>query len=272
MFEYREVLLQATGINLCFADNCVLRDLNLTIRNLHRPNKTQGQVVSIAGKSGCGKSTLLRILAGLASPDSGTVRINVDGQEVPSKAGLIGVVAQTYPLFNNRTVLGNLLVAGRANGLDAKAANEKASGLLEHFGMLAKRYSYPQQLSGGQRQRVAIAQQLMAGKRFMILDEPLSGLDVESKDDAIRLINDIASQDELLTILIITHDLEAALEVADTVMLMGRDRVDGAHVPGSRIQKTINLAERGLAWRTDISETPEFRKTLAEIKADFLNL
>lgn len=272
-FEYREVLLQAANLNLSFGDNQVLRDLNLTIRNLHRPGLSQGQCLSIIGKSGTGKSCLLRILAGLQTPNSGTVRIRVGEQEVPTRAGLVGVVQQQYPLFRNRTVIGNLLVAGAAAGLDSKAANEKAGRFLDYFGLGSKRFSYPDQLSGGQRQRIAIAQQLMGERRFIILDEPFSGLDVISKDAACKLITDLASQDELLTIIVITHDIEAAVEISDTLLLMGRDQnPDGTPVPGSRIQKTINLAEMGLAWREGISETAEFRKIVQELKEGFRSL
>ena len=271
-FEYREVLLQATGVNLAFGANQVLRDLNLTVRNLHRPGLNQGQCLSLIGRSGAGKSCLLRILAGLSRPDSGTIRILVDGQEVPVKPGLVGVVAQNYPLFPNRTVLGNLLIAGTTADLKTTAAKEKALGFLQYFGLSDKVGAYPAELSGGQRQRVAIAQQLMGGRRFIVLDEPSSGLDPLSKEATCKLITDLATKDELLTILVITHDIEAAVQISDTILVLGRDSVDGQFVPGSRIQTTISLAEAGLAWRTGISETAEFRAMVGKLRTAFEHL
>ena len=204
-YEYREVLMQATGINLAYGSNIVLRDTNLIIRNLHRPGLTQGQILSIVGRSGAGKSTLFRILAGLKAPDTGQVRVGIGGIEQPVKPGLVGVVAQSHPLLNHRTVIGNLLVAGKLAG--HPNPGQRAEELLARFGILEKAASYASEISGGQRQRVAICQQVMAGQQFILMDEPFSGLDVLAKDEACRLIADVAAADELLTIIVVTHDI-----------------------------------------------------------------
>ncbi len=132
---------------------------------------------------------------------------------------------------------------------------------------------YPAQLSGGQRQRVAIAQQFMCSEHFLLLDEPFSGLDPMAIDRVCEMLNEVAGLHELNTIVVVTHDISAALEVSDTIWLMGRDRdAAGKIIPGAKIQTSYNLIERGLAWRDGITSTPEFLATLGEVRARFPSL
>jgi polar amino acid transport system ATP-binding protein/sulfate transport system ATP-binding protein len=196
------------------------------------------------------------------------------GEEAkPVRRGMVGVVAQNYPLFMHRTVLGNLVVAGTRSGLSHRQATEKARSYLERFGLTDRAGIYPAQLSGGQRQRVAIAQQFMCSENFLLLDEPFSGLDPMAIDRVAELLNEVACMHELNTIIVVTHDISAALEVADTIWLMGRDRdAEGKIIPGARIQESYNLIDRGLAWRDGIATTNEFLETLREIRARFPSL
>src|SRR5205807_709075 len=124
--------------------------------------RTQGQVVGLLGPSGMGKTTLFRVLAGLDAPDRGAVLLGEEGR--PVERGMVGVVAQNYPLFSHRTVLSNLIVAGRSSGESGSEAGRHARDLLGRFDLAAHAYKYPAQLSGGQRQRVAIAQQFMCSE------------------------------------------------------------------------------------------------------------
>jgi NitT/TauT family transport system ATP-binding protein len=268
--EFRETLLKATNVSLSLSGKVILRDLNLEVKNIVRPGLTQGQVVGLLGPSGIGKTRLFRILAGLDKPDTGEV---VAGDGRPIRRGEVGVVAQNYPLFTHRRVLGNLLVAGRQAGLSKAAAAEKAIGLLQRFGLEEHGDKYPSQLSGGQRQRVAIAQQFMCSEYFLLMDEPFSGLDLVAIDRVAAFITEIAATDEMKTFVVVTHDITAALEVSDTIWLLGRDRdAQGNIIPGARIQATYNLIERGLAWRDGITSTPEFLNLLQEIRAIFPRL
>ncbi len=270
-YEHGATILKAENVSVTLGGVPILRDVSFEIKDIRRPDCVAGQVVGLLGPSGIGKTTLFRVMAGLDTPDTGRVVIGEEAR--PVQRGMVGVVAQHYPLFPHRTVLGNLVVAGSRAGLSRAAAKEKAAGLLRGFGLEDRAKVYPSQLSGGQRQRVAIAQQFMCSEHFLLLDEPFSGLDPIAVDRVSKLLNDVACMHELNTIIVVTHDIAAALEVADTIWLMGRDRDEqGNIIPGARIQESYNLIERGLAWRDGIATTPEFVATLREIRARFPTL
>jgi NitT/TauT family transport system ATP-binding protein len=269
--DYKETLLKVNRVSVTLGGMPILRDLNLEIKDLYREGYTQGQVVGLLGPSGMGKTTLFRILAGLDAPDTGTVLIEKEGK--PVERGMVGVVAQSYPLFHHRTVRGNLLVAGGRSGLSRADVARKADLLLQRFGLAEHARKYPAQLSGGQRQRVAIAQQFMCSEHFLLMDEPFSGLDLVAEQCVIDLIREMAQSDELKTFILVTHDVTAALQVCDTIWLLGRDRdARGQIIPGARIQATYNLVERGLAWRDGVSTTPEFLRVAQEIRQAFPQL
>jgi len=256
-YEVKDRLVTLDRVSATRGDQLVLRDVSATIHDLVRPDvANQGQVVGVLGPSGIGKTTLLRILAGLDAPDAGQVLI----ENTPVRAGMVGVVFQHYPLFDHRRVLGNLTVRNR----DAA----KARALLARFGLAERADAWPRELSGGQRQRVAIAQQLMCGHTYLLLDEPFSGLDPLSKQAACDLIIEVSRLDERNTIVIVTHDIREAIKVSDTLWLMGRD----PGKPGSRIVDTINLIDRGLAWQPAIDRTPAFAACVRELEDRFSTL
>jgi NitT/TauT family transport system ATP-binding protein len=269
--EYHETLLKVEDVNVSYGSRSILRNLNLEIRNLVRPGKTQGQVVGLLGPSGVGKTTLFRVLAGLSAPDSGQVLVG--DPPAPVKRGDAGVVAQHYPLFAHRKVLGNLVVAGKQAGTGAADAERQARELLKRFGLEEQAEHYPSQLSGGQRQRVAIAQQFMCSEHFLLMDEPFSGLDLLAIDNVIEFICEIAASDELKTLIIVTHDITSALQVSDTVLLLGREHdAEGKAIPGAHIRKSYSLVERGLAWQKGITSTKEFLALREEIRQEFRTL
>ena len=270
-YALNETLLQVENVSQKLGGNQILRDVDFTIKNITRPGVTTGQVVALLGPSGVGKTRLFRILAGLDAPDTGAVKIGVDGK--PVDRGMVGVVFQNYPLFEHRTILGNLMVAARRTTPSADTARKKALELLERFGLADHASKYPAQLSGGQRQRVSIAQQFLCSNHFLLMDEPFSGLDPVAVDNVCELVSEVANMHDLNTIILTTHNIEAGLEVADTVLLLGRDRdASGRIVPGAKIQGSFDLIERGLAWRKDIDTDPEFLKLLGEIRHRFKTL
>ena len=269
--EYKDVLLKIAGVSKRKGETQILRNLDLEVRDLVRPGMQQGQVVGLLGPSGVGKTTLFRLLAGLDEPDAG--QILLDKERLPVRRGMVGVVAQTYPLLAHRTVSGNLTVAGRQAGLSGGESKKKSEEILARFGLSEQRNKYPSQLSGGQRQRVAIAQQLLCSDHFLLMDEPFSGLDLLAVENVIAFIREMAALDELKTFILVTHDVSAAMQICDTLVLLGRDRdAQGKPIPGARVQATYNLVERGLAWRGDLSATPEFLQLRQEIRERFLTL
>ena len=265
------VLLDLQGISVARGGVTVLRDLTAQVHDLVRPGMHQGQIVGLLGPSGIGKTTLFHVLAGLLKPDQGTVRIGE--QALPARPGLVGVVAQNYVLFEHRSVLGNLVIAATQAGMKPAEAREASMKYLERFGLAAHADKFPAQLSGGQRQRVAIAQQLLCSELYLVMDEPFSGLDVIQQENVQRLILEVSQTHEHNTIIVVTHDVSAAVAVADTIWLMGRDRnAAGDVIPGARIVDTIDLIEKGLAWHPNIRAMPGYIALVNEIKERFHTL
>lgn len=271
-FQYTrdEVLMSVEGLSVTY-DKPILRDLSFTIRDIKRPGLTQGQKVALLAPSGTGKSQLFKRLSGLQSPTSGSVKIGV--AQTPVKAGMVGFVPQNYLLFRNHTIEASLLIAAGMREKNKTAARDKMIELVQFLGLEDKLKSYPQELSGGQQQRVSIIEQFLSSNNFLLMDEPFSGLDILSKKAVCDTIDKVCSRDDLNTIIFSTHDIESAVMVADTVMILGRDHdINGAKIPGAKIQQEIDLIERNLAWHPDIEHMPAFTQTVNEIKSLFGNL
>ena len=267
-----ETLLSVEGVSLTLDGNPILRDINVKIDNLVRPGgDTTGQIIAFLGPSGVGKTQLLRILAGLQAPTTGQVYL---GQgRIPVRPGLVGMVSQKYYLYRNRDVMGNLMVSAKQTGCTSTVAKEKCMEMLQKFDLVDKASLYPSQLSGGQQQRVAIAQQLLCSEHFLLMDEPTAGLDVKNKNKVAKLVQEVANQDDLNTIIMVTHDIASALAIADTVWVMGRDRdASGAVIPGARIIEQYDLIERGLTWHTEIRRFTGFIELVREIEDRFEKL
>ena len=144
--ELRGCILKATNVSLTLGKTVILRDLNVEIRDVYRPGYVTGQIVGILGPSGIGKTRLFRVLSGIDKPDTGSVMIG----DKPVKRGMVGVVAQNYPLFEHRTIFGNLMLAARSAGATRDDATGKAIAALKRFDMEDRADLYPCQISGGQ--------------------------------------------------------------------------------------------------------------------------
>lgn len=237
-----EVVLDVRDVALRLAGALVLDGVTFSLVDRIREGATTGQIASVLGPSGVGKTRLLRLLAGLDAPSCGSIR-GYRGRAIDTSQ--VGLVFQDYPLIHHRTVLGNLELAGRIGGLGARAGRERAAELLALVGLSERADYYPAELSGGQRQRAAIAQQMMVPRPLLLLDEPFSGLDPGALREVQRLIVEVANLHELNTVVLVTHDVRAALTVSDTLVLLGRgrDRRSGAHV-----EATMDLVDLGVAW------------------------
>ncbi len=247
----------------------ILKNIHQQVRDIVRPDMSQGQIVAILGPSGIGKSTLFEIIAGLRVPTKGSIQTydTVKKCLVPVRAGVVGMVYQSYELFPFLTVRAQLELGAEKGGLKGGQAREKADFYLDHFRLKEHSRKYPNQLSGGQRQRLAIAQQLLCSNMLLLMDEPFSGLDPVIKASICELIADVAKLDDLMTILIVSHDIEPTLSIADTVWLMGKTPEGSA-----TIVENINLLERGLCWRKDIREDSEFRDLVFKVTQRFTEL
>lgn len=264
MISYKraERLLTVDNLSLAYGDKQILRNINLHVDNVVRPDIKQGQIVALLGPSGIGKTQLFRCLAGLQTATTGKITIGLDNKQV--SPGDVGLVFQNYPLLKHRTIIQNLSIANR--GENPKKIDE----LLERFGMSATKAFYPSQLSGGQRQRIALIQQLLCSDKFILMDEPFSGLDVKMKEEAVKVITEVSLVDEHNTIIITTHDLDTAMTVADMIWVLGFEYKDGVKIPGATCIRRVDLAEHGLAWNPDARSDSKFNSILQEIRRDFL--
>jgi len=178
-----------------------------------------GEFIGIVGPSGCGKSTLLSLVAGILAPTSG--RVLLDGQPVSGPAASCGYMLQHDHLFGWRTILENVLLGPEIKKHDLSAARARALLLLERYGLGDFVNHYPHQLSGGMRQRAALARTLCTEPDVLLLDEPFSALDFQTRlaiSDEIGLI----LREEGKTVILVTHDISEAICMTDRVIVLGR--------------------------------------------------
>ena len=208
-------MIDLKDVRKSFGKNEVLKGISLHI--------DKGEVVVIIGPSGSGKSTVLRTMNYLEEPTSG--QVIVDGMDLSDKNKLnevrteVGMVFQNFNLFPHMTVLENLTLAQiNVRKTDKKAADDIAMKLLERVGLSDKANVYPDSLSGGQKQRVAIARALAMKPKVMLFDEPTSALDPEMVREVLDVMKSLA--DEGMTMVIVTHEMGFAKEVADRVLFV----------------------------------------------------
>jgi sulfate/thiosulfate transport system ATP-binding protein len=191
----------------------------------------EGSLTALLGPSGSGKSTLLRIIAGLEVPDAGSVRL--DGADVtlarPQDRG-IGFVFQHYAAFAHMSVRENVAFGLRIRKRPRDEVTAKVDELLELVGLTAWGAQRPRQLSGGQRQRMALARALAVEPRVLLLDEPFGALDATVRAELRRWLRRLHDQHGVTTVLV-THDQEEAMEVADRIAVMHEGRVEQVGTP-----------------------------------------
>ncbi|GFO67152.1 polar amino acid ABC transporter ATP-binding protein [Geomonas limicola] len=209
-------MIQFQNVHKWFKTLHVLNDVNLHVK--------QGEVVVVCGPSGSGKSTLIRTINKLEPINEG--HLTVDGMDLLSKKtdlnrlrAEVGFVFQQFNLYPHLSVLSNITLAPtKIRKTPKKEAEEQAMQLLERVGLAMKRDAYPTQLSGGQQQRVAIARALAMKPRIMLFDEPTSALDPEMIGEVLQVMQDLAKTG--MTMVVVTHEMGFAREVADRVVFM----------------------------------------------------
>jgi iron(III) transport system ATP-binding protein len=184
-----------------------------------------GSFFTLLGPSGCGKTTLLRMLGGFVRPDAGCIRFGEeDVTHVPVHRRGVGMVFQDYALFPDRSVLANVVYGLAARGVERAAAEQRALAMLARVGLRALADRSPAALSGGQRQRVAMARALVIEPRLLLLDEPLSALDVKLRVELRSLVRELQTEAGITTVFV-THDQEEALALSDLIAVMDRGRI-----------------------------------------------
>jgi polar amino acid transport system ATP-binding protein len=209
------------GVYKQYGDRVVLKGIDLDVE----PH----DVVALIGSSGSGKSTLLRCINLLERVDDGQIWLGDDDiTEISVKPDLvrrrIGMVFQSFNLFPHLTVLQNVTLAARkVHGMRRGAANDKATTLLDRFGLEGRGSSYPDRLSGGQQQRVAFARSLMTDPEVLLLDEVTSALDPELVGDILEIIRGLKAGG--MTMVMATHEMQFCRDIADQVCFLDAGRI-----------------------------------------------
>ena len=200
-------------ITFHYGKKCIFEDLSLTVE--------ESQIMCLVGPSGCGKTTLVRCLLGFIKPETGSIYVGdrclfdaEKGIDVSPEHRHIGVVFQDYAVWPHMTVLENVLYPMKKMRLPKEEMKERAHHALEQVRMLGYEEHLPSQLSGGQQQRVAIARALVSSDEVIVMDEPITNLDAKLREEMLTEIR-LIQHDIGTTILYITHDQEAALQLCE---------------------------------------------------------
>lgn len=227
----KKSLVRLNGIEKSFGGRKVLHNVDLEVH--------EGEVVVLIGSSGSGKTTLLRCINTLEVPERGTIFIDdlpmgthhpdgsfsaLSSKQAAQRCSRIGMVFQRFNLFPHMTALENVALGPlKTLKLDKRAARDLAQKQLEQVGLGDRGEAYPSQLSGGQQQRVAIARSLAMGPSLMLFDEPTSALDPELVHEILSVMRDLARSG--MTMVIVTHEMAFARDVADKVLFLDGGRI-----------------------------------------------
>jgi len=225
--------IQVESVSKRFASGAIALDnVSLELRDQ--------EVLTVVGPSGCGKSTLLRIIAGLDSPTSGSIRLNGAGVEnVPARDRNVAMVFQSYALYPHMTCYENLALNLRLRKISAAEIDQRVretAAMLQITELLAKR---PRELSGGQRQRVAVGRALIRRPSAFLLDEPLSNLDALLRERVRHELRDLFRKVQA-PVIYVTHDQTEAMTLADRVAVMDRGRVQQVGAPEELYKRPAN--------------------------------
>lgn len=271
-YQMQNTLLYVENLSVAYGEKTVIKDVSFVEKDVTREGSVTGQVIAVVGRSGRGKSTLFRALTGLIKPTTGKILIadvatGVENNAKEVNEGDVGFVDQKYTLFRNKTIYQALLFAMRYKDISKEEKHTTIMNYLQQWGLENAKDQYPCELSGGQRQRTAIIEQILCSGHYMVLDEPFSGLDVGNIEDVKKAFNLITSLHEFNTIIYSTHDIELAVELADSIYVIGYPTITGKVADYGTIVKHVDMKERKLAWKEYGADHLEIVK---EIKAAML--
>ncbi|WP_028399709.1 ABC transporter ATP-binding protein [Ectobacillus panaciterrae] len=192
------------------------KEASLTLANIELEMQ-EGEFISFLGPSGCGKTTLLSIIAGLLQPLEG--RVEIEGEAVTEPSSAIGYMLQQDYLFPWKTIEENIVTGLRITGTYSRETRQYALKLLEQVGLADSVQLYPRQLSGGMRQRAALVRTLATNPKILLLDEPFSALDYQTKIKLEELVCSLLKEFHKTSILV-THDIEEAIAMSDRIFLL----------------------------------------------------
>ena len=215
--------LELQDIGRRFGERWILQKFDLSV--------AQGECVALLGASGCGKSTALRLIAGLDQPDCGHVVIDGEPMDrVPARQRRIGMVFQSYALFPHLTVRGNLDLGLRLRGGPLQDRQQRIEAMLDVVQLRDLADQRPGQLSGGQRQRVALARALLRDPQVFLLDEPMSNLDAQLRDELRPELKRLILNGPQ-PVIYVTHDQQEAMALADRIAVMRHGRIEQIGTP-----------------------------------------
>jgi sulfate transport system ATP-binding protein len=210
--------ISVSGVSKRFGEYLALDNVSLDVPG--------GSLTALLGPSGSGKSTLLRVIAGLEMPDSGTVHIsNEEATKLPAQKRGVGFVFQHYAAFKHMTVWDNVAFGLKIRKWPRSRTRERVAELLNLVQLDGFAHRYPSQLSGGQRQRMALARALAVEPRVLLLDEPFGALDARVRTELRAWLRRLHDEVQVTTVLV-THDQEEAMDVADSIVVMNRARIE----------------------------------------------
>src|ERR1044071_1082561 len=216
-------MIAATGVSKHYGDFAALDDVSIDIQ--------PGALTALLGPSGSGKSTLLRVIAGLETPDAGTVVIeDRDVTGLPPQQRDIGFVFQHYAAFKHMTVRDNVAFGLKVRKRPKAEITAKVDELLGIVGLAGYQERYPSQLSGGQRQRMALARALAVEPKVLLLDEPFGALDANVRAELRAWLRRLHEEVHVTTVLV-THDQEEAMELADNIVVLNKGRIEQEGAP-----------------------------------------
>lgn len=213
-----KILLSIKNLKKNFGENTVLKNISLDVK--------EGEVIAVIGPSGCGKSTFLRCINGLESIDDGSIYLYdecISDGSISSKyvRQRIGMIFQSYDLFNHMKVLQNIMLAPvEVQKRDKKEVKRQALELLERVHLSDKADAWPSQLSGGQKQRIAIIRALIMNPKLVLMDEITASLDPETVSEVLEFVTELAKSG--MTMIIVTHELSFAKAVADRILFFDK--------------------------------------------------